>query len=47
MISTVIVKNGSKMQVITWSVDVTKPKCWVEGFYYKFNKELISIKESK
>lgn len=38
---TITVKNGFNQITYTFSVDDSKPKCWVEDNQYKFNKTLI------
>lgn len=35
------VQNGEEQHRLTYEVDAFKPKCWVEGFEYKFNSHLI------
>lgn len=42
-----MVKDGVKENYYLKTVDVSKPKCWVEGFEYKFNSDikLIAILE--
>lgn len=45
MIQITIVKNGMKKLKITRSIDLTKPKVWVEGHCYKFNSTLVNIEE--
>lgn len=35
------VKNGNQEVVIYYKYDAEKPKCWTEGFEYKFNKQIV------
>ena len=39
---TQVVKNGKQIHRLTYEIDVLKPKCWVDGFEYKFNSRLVS-----
>lgn len=38
-----IEKNGKNIQVILKVFDDSLPKCWVEGFQYKFNSYIAEI----
>lgn len=42
-----LVKNGYETQVVYYSYDDEKPKCWIENFEYKFNKQIIFIETIK
>ncbi len=37
-----VIQNGNQVLLLTYEVDIFKPKCWVEGFHYHFNRTLIS-----
>lgn len=37
-----VVKNGPQIHRLIYEVDTLKPKCWVDGYQYKFNSRLIS-----
>ncbi len=36
-------QNGKDIKVILKVFDDTKPKCWIEGFQYKFNSYISEI----
>lgn len=36
-----LVENGNQKIAVYYKYDDEKPKCWVEGFEYKFNKQII------
>lgn len=36
-------RNGNDMLVMTWEIDESKPRVWLDGFTYRFNSELIGI----
>ena len=35
------VDNGNEIHIIYYQYDDEKPKCWIEGFEYRFNVEVI------
>jgi len=41
-IKTKLVKNGKQIHRLTYEINILKPKCWVEGFEYKFNSRIVS-----
>lgn len=38
----VLEKNGAQFVELTWAIDPTRPRIWLEGHQYRFSRQLVS-----